>query len=68
VPIHVVVAIGELDELPLALEHSGCAEVLDAQQVVGRPTVHLEEPVHGIREVLARHRALLHGGIGAADR
>src|SRR5207253_3408585 len=61
VPVHVIVAIGELNELPLALEHPGGAEDLGAQQVVGRSAVHIDERLDGIREVLARHRGLLRG-------
>ena len=61
VPVHVIVAIGELNELPLALEYPGGAEDLGAQQVVGRSAVHIDERPDGIREVLARHRGLLRG-------
>jgi hypothetical protein len=61
VPIHVIVAVRELDELPLALEDTRRAQDGGVQQIFGLASVHLEEPADRIGEVLARHHGLLRG-------
>ena len=61
VPVHVVVAVRELDELPLALEDTRRAQNVGVQQISGLASVDVEEPADGIGEVLARHHGLLRG-------
>jgi hypothetical protein len=55
VPVHIVVAIGELDELSLAREDARRARRVRAEQLALLPSVYLEKSLDRITEIPPRH-------------